>query len=303
LRTIIRLSIFVAAVGLAACSTSPAVYRAATFYDQPPVAEHRLSRGARVEFSAPTLYLAQHLPSRVLLFDPLKDDKPKGEITDGVESPTGLATDRKGNLYVLNTDLAGIAIYSPGATKPTRTITQGVGYDSWGIAVDSTGNIFISEGVSRLVLGYHAGADVPFETIDFQSEPLGLAVNNEDALIVCAGSDVFKIPRETNKVVDLGLEGLTMTGGVSVRSDDALYVTDIAKNTVFVYLDGKRAPSFSFDSGMDGPTFSTFAIGDRFYQVNQETPTVEGFLRNHRRPFTTMGGLDFIYGAAAYPRF
>ena len=41
-----------------------------------------------------------------------------GKITDGINEPEGLATDKNGNLYVANQRGKTITVYPPGATSP-----------------------------------------------------------------------------------------------------------------------------------------------------------------------------------------
>jgi hypothetical protein len=236
----------------------------------------------------------------------MKKPRTKGQITDGIRDPMGLATDNKGNLYVLNTVYQNVSIYPPGQKKPSFVISRGLSDDPYGVAVDSTGNVFVSEEEPDLVVGYHAGSDSPFEKISFKEDPVGIAVDHEDNLIVPydgpGGPGIVKIPRATKKKVVVKLEGLNGPIAVSVRGDDALYVTDFGKNAVFVYLAGKQTPSFSFGAGMDGPIFSTFAIGDRFFQVNQNNNTVEGFLKNRYKPFSLIYGYGRLDGVAAFPK-
>jgi hypothetical protein len=252
---------------------------------------------------APVLYVAQIENSRVLLFDPRKHDKnPIGQITDGVEDPMGLATDSKGNLYVLNTIYPSVTIYPPGSKKPSFTISKGLSVDPYGLAVDSSGDVFVSEQEPDEIVGYRPGSISPFERITFKTDPVAFGIDREDDLIVPNGSEIDKIPAGTREKINLHLEGLTGAIAVSVREDDALYVSDFNQNKVFVYAAGKTKPSYSFDAGIDGPIFSTFGIGNRFFQVSQNNDTVEGFLKNQIKPFTKIYGEGRLTGVAAFPK-
>ncbi|HEY1682557.1 MAG TPA: hypothetical protein VGF98_13015 [Candidatus Tumulicola sp.] len=252
---------------------------------------------------APVLYVAQYNGSRILLFDPRKHDKnPIGQITDGVQDPMGLATDNKGDLYVLNTIYPSVTMYPPGSKEPSFTISKGISFAPYGLAVDSSGDVFVSEQEPDAIVGYRAGSTSPFERITFKADPVAFGIDREDDLIVINGSEVVKIPHGTKEKIDLHLEGLTGPEAVSVRGDDALYVSDFDQNMVFVYPAGKTKPSYSFGAGMDGPIFSTFGIGSRFFQVNQNNQIVEGFLKNQRKPFAKIYGEGRLTGVAAFPK-
>ncbi len=214
----------------------------------------------------------------------------------------GLATDSKGDLYVLNTIHPSVTMYAPGSKEPSFTISKGISVDPYGLAVDSSGDVFVSEEEPDAIVGYRAGSTSPFERIAFRADPGAFAIDREDDLIAINGSEVDKIPRGTKEKIDLHLEGLTSPLAVSVRGDDALYVSDFGQNMVFVFPAGKTKSSYSFGAGMDGPIFSTFGIGSRFFQVNQNNQTVEGFLKNQSKAFTKIYGEGRLTGVAAFPK-
>jgi sugar lactone lactonase YvrE len=81
----------------------------------------------------------------------------------GLSSPTHVAADRAGNLYVANNGNSTITEYGPTATgnvAPLRTITgpaTGL-HDVFGIAVDASGRIYVSNHTGATITEYAANA-------------------------------------------------------------------------------------------------------------------------------------------------
>ncbi len=143
-------------------------------------ATERAPRGWPAAAKKPILFVADLQNNVVHLYDPnTPNAQPEGSITDGVEAPSGLAVDAKGNLYVNNignSQGGDIAIYAPGKSKP-RTTIKTTGY--YGIAVDSKGDIFATS-VAGSVYGYKPGAKKPFETIGGFTNPVGIAIDSKN---------------------------------------------------------------------------------------------------------------------------
>lgn len=254
--------------------------------------------------SKQTLFVADDFPDQVLLYDPtIPNPTPKGTITDGIYSPCGLAVDNGGNLYVVNGN-STITVYPRGKTKPSFTIDRGLGDAPYAIAVDSTGIVYVSEISTNAIIAYLPGHKTPFETIKITTgqQPGSLAVDSADNLYIANGASVLELQHGSKKPMNLDLSDVNGAGGLSFRSDGALYVSNGGSNSVTVYKKGTKKPSLILDLGMDAPTFSTFVPDDRFFQMNQNNYTIEGFLREHRRPFSKITGLTHAFGIASSPR-
>jgi sugar lactone lactonase YvrE len=63
-------------------------------------------------------------------------------ISQGVASPTALAFDRSGNLYVANNWFGYVTAYAPGSTKVLRTIKKGVALPT-ALAFDASDNLYV----------------------------------------------------------------------------------------------------------------------------------------------------------------
>jgi len=214
----------------------------------------------------PALLFIADLSSNVLLYPADINESPKllGEITQGVTRSAGVATDARGNLYVVNSGAStpNVSVYERGAKSPFKTITSGLntpGFD----AVDSVGNLYVADSGSAggIVQVYGPGASSPSKTIDIptgaNSGVGGLAFDPSGALLVntfdvkTATAVVFRVPRGSSSPQNLNLQDLP--GGLSLGADKArnIYAGGHA-GEIAVYPPGKKSPSRSISLGPDG---------------------------------------------------
>ncbi|HEY6487451.1 MAG TPA: hypothetical protein VIX83_13800, partial [Candidatus Cybelea sp.] len=66
-----------------------------------------------------------------------------GQITDGLNQPEGIATDKKGSLYVSNLSGDTITVYQKGQTSPSLTLTEPYGPDD--VAVARNGDVLAGD--------------------------------------------------------------------------------------------------------------------------------------------------------------
>ena len=110
------------------------VSASATAHAAPPVGAHRnfaqhrggwMARDA--DLKHPWLYVSSEQNAVVQIYDLAKFGIPQiGQITTGLTSPTGMALDANGTLYVSNYYGGNVAIYPAGSTKPSSTLTSGI---------------------------------------------------------------------------------------------------------------------------------------------------------------------------------
>jgi hypothetical protein len=95
--------------------------------------------------------------------------QPIGVITNGVNSPEGLAVDHAGNLYVTNPPSNTVTVYPPGQTSPSAMYSNGVS-TPYGVAVGADGTVYIANqtggpGGVGSVTEYPKGSMNPSQTI------------------------------------------------------------------------------------------------------------------------------------------
>lgn len=134
------------------------------------------------------------------------------EITQGITNVAAIATD-KSTLYVANGSTS-IFVYAPGAVYPSRAITNGVNGPN-SLAVDKSGNLYVSNGGGNDVTVYARGGSMPIRTITKgMNGPGTLAIDSAGTLYVLTGS--------LNAVMEYAKGGKTLTrvvtAGISARS-------------------------------------------------------------------------------------
>jgi hypothetical protein len=88
------------------------------------------------------LYISSFYSSEVDIYD-YKNSKLKGTLT-GFEDPQGECVDKKGDVFVANTDASDVLEYKRGATSPTATL-EDTGYYPVGCAINpKTGDLAVS---------------------------------------------------------------------------------------------------------------------------------------------------------------
>ncbi|HET6275718.1 MAG TPA: hypothetical protein VFE16_07290 [Candidatus Cybelea sp.] len=260
-------------------------------------------RGWPAAAKKPILFIADRQNNVVHLYDPnTPNAQPEGSITEGIDGPSGLAVDAKGNLYVNNigTTQGDIAIYSPGKSKPRMTIKT-TGY--YGVAVDSKGDIFATS-VAGTLYGYKPGARKPFETIGAFENPVGIAIDSKNNIWVAddTESKVFTIPAGTKTVKNAQLAGIDSPIGLCFGTADTLYVGNYGATSSFatIYHAGSKKPFAKITEGIVAPTLNGITASDIFFQSNQTTNVV-GYKKGAKKPFSTITGNGDPLGIASWP--
>jgi hypothetical protein len=249
--------------------------------------------------------------NQVLMYDPgQKNPKPEGSITAGIDYAVAIAVDHKSTVYVANLEggsanKGSITIYKAGATKPSLTITEGL-VNPYSVAVDSHGNLFATNLDSNSIVGYHAGAKSPYETINFSSygQAGGLATDAKDNLWIANpfGDQVDEVPAGSSTPQDANLSGINGPSDVSIGQDDIVYASDFSGGAVSVYKNGSQSPWAFIVKGIetDGPTYGGFTADGDYFQTNQMSNVV-GYHKGKWSPFSTITGIADPRGVASTP--
>ncbi len=240
-----------------------------------------------------------------------------GGSNSGLSSPAGIALDSSGKIYVADDGAAAaptpvpasVFVYAAGSNgnvAPIATVSgsnTGLTYPI-GIAVDSSGNIYVADQVARSVYVYSAGSNgdvTPIATISGDNTglyyPQGIAVDSSRNIYVAdegmvdsivsppsvyvysAGSNGDAVPIAT---ITGSNTGLSSPAGIALDSSRNIYVPDRGAGIVYVYpplgsssgqLD--EAPTATISgSNNDLDYFLALDSGGNIYTTSQKPDSV-----------------------------
>ncbi len=206
------------------------------------------------------IFVTSYEENAVLAYQPGASGNVAPDLRIGrvLASPSGVARDRRGRLYVTNATLDTISIFAPGADvnpPPIATIRGGNAQLNWpeGIALDSSGKIYIANsGVAPDFVGsitaYATNADgnvAPSATISGAKTGLrdcsAIALDSSGRIYVADGGGKF--PGSVNvypagghgdiapiAVIGGSKTGLSSPTGVALDSKGRIYVTNTSKD-------------------------------------------------------------------------
>lgn len=255
-----------------------------------------LSDRARAEAQTRGLvFVASATQNLVTIFS--RDDvrTPIGQITDGLSSPQGLATDHLGNLYVANSGNNTVTIYPAGTIHPTRTISNGLDRPGL-VAVGYGAYVYVANG-NASVVGYAPGATSPSVTLTLpNSAPAGLAVGPYgDAYVgwsVPASEfteDIYRYPRGSSIGTNTGISVASDVDPPSAIAVDQHENVLVCDDGVSIYPKGSTQANHylygGFDTAIavdrDGHVYvvdNTFgAVFQKTYPDGNDTNTIENY--------------------------
>ena len=160
--------------------------------------------------------------------------------TAGLANPFTMKVDPSGNLYVANLvggPMGSIKVFPPGATVASRTISGLSGPDV-GLAIDASGDIFVSEAVGGIDVKEFtpAGGSTPSRTLSSSTSPTG--INTPAGLALDAAGNLY----------------VANNGG-------SIGVSVFAPGT-------STTPLFTFNAGTSKPYYDTFDAAGNLYVSN-----------------------------------
>lgn len=170
-------------------------------------------------------------------------------------SPSGVALDKAGNVYVTSEGMYGRVVeLSPQSNIPRVLPFTGL-YQPQGLAVDSAGAVYVTDFNNRVVTlaaGSNQQAVLPFTGLNY---PEGVAVDGQGSVYVAdrGNSRVVKLAAGSNAQTVLPFTGLKNPDGVAVDTAGNVYVTDTDNNRVVKLVAGSDAQSVLPFTGVSAP--------------------------------------------------
>jgi len=207
--------------------------------------------------TVPLLFVSTGRQNLIQIYDAAAPHTLVGQITDGLVGPNGEAVDTSGNLYVANADGATVTVYPPGATKPSRTYTNGLS-NPLTPAMGSDGTLYVSNfnpDGSGEILEYPPKHLKPTFKIPLTGGAIGLAVDPSNNVYVTAYGTtgrILKFKPHSIKGKDLGIS-LHFAGRLILDTKGDIIVCDQTAPAVDVFPPGATKPSKQITSGFVDP--------------------------------------------------
>lgn len=170
-----------------------------------------------------------------------------GEISSGINEPEGIATDKKGNLYVSNLGGNTVTVYKPGKTSPSLTLSESDGPDD--VAVGSNGYVYAGD-VDGGIDVYKPGTTSPSSRLTSSDLAYGVyAVGVDGSNNVygggfgAAGAAVVEFTNASGSGTNLGLADLEDPSGVLIDNKNDVVVSDFEQGAILIYPSGQTSPS------------------------------------------------------------
>lgn len=209
----------------------------------------------------------------VQIYDVRKSDPaPLADITDNVDDPQSVCIDKRQTVYVLNGD-GWVSEYALGSTNAKLVITNGIIQPGF-CAIDSAGNLWVTNVGGANVTEYLPGASVPNKVItNGVTYPVGIAFDHRGNMYVAnnysannANVVVFRSGGKTpSRTISNGVQWPV---GINVDAGGTLFVTNLIPGNIAEYHYGSSKPFHEITQEMNGPAAVTFSPSGWMYVTN-----------------------------------
>jgi serine/threonine-protein kinase len=172
----------------------------------------------------------------------------------GLSSPSGVAVDSVGNVYIADAGNGRVLTLAKGAGSGSELPFTGLSNPS-GVAVDSARSVYVTNVGNNEVLKLAAGASSTTELpVTGLNAPRSVAVDSADDLFIADGANrVLKLAAGSSSTTEPPFTGLNNPEGVAVDKAGAVYVTDTGNNRVLKLTADSTTPTVLPFTGLAGP--------------------------------------------------
>lgn len=176
-----------------------------------------------------------------------------GTLSGTFENPQGMAVDPAGNLYVSNGNASDVLVYPPGASSPTTTLTDPVGFPV-DVAIGSDGTVYVanvwaSMGNPGSVAVYAPGATSPTSVLRDQGfvQVAGVALDHSGNVFVSYDQSngkfgtVAEFPAGSTNPVATKIN-VGAVGGIGFDNAGHMLLVDQENPSLNVYNPGQTKP-------------------------------------------------------------
>ena len=256
------------------------------------------------------VYVADQSSDAIEIYDQQgQNQAPVGRITQGLYGVSGLFVDSGRRLYATNFGNGTVAVYPPGKTAPSETLT-GAGSPTF-VVVAPGGTVYVSNYNSNsngTVLAYTKGHTKPSKTIvtlGSNEFPEGLALDSHGNLYVAYNTtdgEVLEFTAKNPMGVNLGIH-VGYVGGLTIDTSDRLLLVDQNLPGVDVFPQGATKPtqqitgfSLAYQLALDKKNDALFVTSPsqpgKVSRVSYPAGTIDDVITS---------GLNSAYGVATSP--
>lgn len=196
-------------------------------------------------------------------------------------SPTAIAFDSSGNLYVANAPAGqngDVIVYRAGTTTPLYTISTGINNPRV-LAFDAAGNLYVANSYFRVV-AYAPGGKSPthFFKVFF---PTAIGFDSSQNIYIATAPSPYG--HGTGKVLVYApnfkwlrtiVDDLNNPVALALSRTDDLFIANYSGNNVTVYAPGKSSVLRTISQGVKGPYSLAFDASSDLYVANNRASTV-----------------------------
>lgn len=223
-----------------------------------------------------------------------KDQPPLGQLSGALDGPEGMATDANGTLYVANTIDGNVLVYAPGATSPTKTLTDLKGWVPGELAIGADGTLYVTNIHGPLpkkcgtfcipkpgnIAVYARGSDKPtavYKTWPATQAyyPIGIGLDSKGDIF--ASYETSAVSGENASVIEFAAGAKTPTetgivlgyaGGITFDAKGHMLVGDLTCPCIDVFRRGSNIPSRQIVKTGTPVTFTFDSSGRDLYVAN-----------------------------------
>jgi hypothetical protein len=258
----------------------------------------------------PLVYLSDQSSSIVYVFQESTGEQ-VGEITKSVAAPYGLFVDRKGTLYVVNSDNSTVTAYPRGAKDPTTTWSQDLSRPLYAV-VDASGDLFVGNANGGTIVEFAAGSTTASEVIQTPGiEVDGMDLDKDGNLYAAyrssngaTGGGIVEVAPGSTTGTTLGMK-LDQPQGLFVDSSGRISVVETgSKQRIARFLVGKTAPAELLTDTTSGQYLDELAFdaaaGELYVAAYTLSSSSEGQVFSVAYPFTKTSTFTQVVSLTAY---